>query len=78
MLQGLISPEELLLILTEIREEISANGVNSEEKASLFHQLGSVHKLLGNQEEQKTAWQQALQLDPDNFIIKTSLKSLSV
>ncbi|MBD3360061.1 MAG: hypothetical protein GF365_05155 [Candidatus Buchananbacteria bacterium] len=78
MLEGLISPEELRLILTEIREEISANGESSQEKASLFHQLGSVYGLLGNQEKQKSAWQQALQLDPGNITIKTSLKSLSV
>ena len=77
MLGELVAPEELRAILSEIQEDIRLNGVCPKEKALLLHQLGSVYGLLGNHQEQKNAWEQALQLDPHSRMIKLSLQSLS-
>ena len=76
MLECGIEPGLLIVVLQEIEAEIRADGVCHEKKAMLFHELGSIHGLMGDEEQQKAAWQQAQKLDPDNKIINASLKSL--
>ena len=76
MQQNKIDQETLLIVLQEVETEIRLNGVNAKEKAQLFHELGSIHGLLGNDCEQQFAWQHALELDPDNIIVRKSLQNL--
>ncbi|MFC1598477.1 hypothetical protein ACFL2U_00485 [Patescibacteria group bacterium] len=78
MLKELIDQKTLLIVLEEVEQEIRVNGVNLKEKAQLFHELGSIHGVLGNTSEQQFAWQQALDLDPDNSIIRQSLQDLKI
>lgn len=76
MLECGIAPETILLALEEVEKEIRNNGKCLKERAWLFHQLGSIHGLMGDLAQQKDAWEQALKLDPDNETLKASLKSL--
>ncbi|OGY41434.1 MAG: hypothetical protein A2Y82_00765 [Candidatus Buchananbacteria bacterium RBG_13_36_9] len=76
MLESGIKAETLLIILHDIEEEIRADGISQQKKALLFHQLGSVHSLMGDKDQQKFAWRQAEKLDPDNDFIRNSVKSL--
>ena len=71
-----IDPAVILETITEIEEEIRNNGICSVKKAMLYHQLGSVHGLMGDKRQQKNAWQKALELDPANEMVRDSLKSL--
>jgi len=76
MLEFGIKAEILLIVLHEIEEEIRTDGISQQKKALLYHQLGSVHSLMGDKEQQKFAWEEAKRLDPNNQMIKSSLKSL--
>ncbi len=71
-----VSREVLLQVIVEIKGEIRCNGISRQEKAQLFHGLGSIYGLIGQKAEQKSAWQQAQELDPESEIIRASLKSL--
>jgi len=66
----------LFTVLEEVESEIKLNGISLQEKAGLFHQLGSIYGLLGDEIKQKNAWQQAQNLAPNNEMIRASLKSL--
>ncbi len=66
----------LLETLTEIEEEIRNNGHCQKEKARLYHELGSIHCLMGDQVQQETAWQRAVELDPQSTTFRQSLGSL--
>ncbi|MCX6744364.1 MAG: hypothetical protein NTX82_02475 [Candidatus Parcubacteria bacterium] len=72
-----IAPHQLLEVLEEVETEIRNNGTNKKEQAMLYHQLGSIYGLMGDSSQQTFAWRQAQQLDPENEIILSSLKSLS-
>jgi len=76
MLESGVEAEILIAVLHEIEEEIRVDGICYQKKAILYHQLGSIHSLMGDKEQQKVAWQQAQKLDPDNDFIRNSLKSL--
>jgi len=78
MAQFIVDQETLLIVLEEVKSEIRFNGICAKEKAQLFHELGSIHGLLGNSAEQRGAWEEALKLDPDNYIVKLSLKKLAI
>lgn len=73
-----IDPELLLVVIKEVENEIQQDGICRKDKAWLFHQLGSLYMLIGDPRQQKHAWKQALELDPDNEMIRASLKSLQV
>lgn len=66
----------LLETMTEIEGEIRSNGHCTKEKAKLYHQLGSVHGLMGDKTQQEVAWQKAVELDPQSEIFRQSLVSL--
>jgi hypothetical protein len=68
--------EAVVFALEEVQLEIKANGISRQEKAMLFHQLGSLHMLKGNKGRQIFSWLKAILLDPKNPMIKGSLKSL--
>ena len=73
----LLSLEEAVFFsLQEVQREIKSNGTSKKERALLFHQLGSLHMLLGNRSSQWIAWLKAIALDPKSSMIKESLKSL--
>ncbi len=72
-----VDPQQLLEVLEEVESEIRNNGIGSKEQAMLYHQLGSIHGLMGDSCQQQFAWRQAQKLDPENKIILSSLKSLS-
>ncbi len=74
-LGNMLDPEVVLEVLSEIETEIRNNGTDYQ-KALLYHQLGSVYGLMGEENQQKIVWQKGLELDPDNKIIRRSLKSL--
>lgn len=76
MLEFGIEPELLITVLHEVEDEIRADGICHQKKAMLFHQLGTIHSLMGDKDQQKVAWQQAQKLDPDNVFIGNSIKSL--
>jgi len=73
--QGL-NEEILIIALKEIEQEIRHDGICPKEKAQLFHQLGTIQGLMGDYTQQKFAWEEAKRLDPNNQMIKSSLKSL--
>lgn len=75
-LRVIVGSEIIRLVLQEVKEEIKNNGVNRCEQVNLLHQLGSLYGLLDKTEKQKEAWQKALELDPDNQMILSSLESL--
>ena len=68
--------QTLLIVRADILEEIRCNGISKEWEAMLYHQLGTVQGLLGHENQQKAAWQNALDLCPDNETIRQSLASL--
>ena len=65
----------LLATLAEIEEEIREKQ-SPKEKASLYHELGSIHGLMGDKRQQEVAWQKALELDPESVIFQLSLVRL--
>jgi hypothetical protein len=71
-----VEREVMLCILEEVKSEIKHNGICNNERALLFHQLGTIHGLFGNSHKQRIAWQEALELDPKSDMIRESLKSL--
>jgi hypothetical protein len=71
-----LSEEILIIVLKEIESEIRYDGICPSEKALLFHQLGTVHGLMGDYSQQKIAWEEAKKLDPKNHIIILSLEGL--
>jgi hypothetical protein len=71
-----LSEDVLIIVLKEIEQEIRHDGICPKEKAQLFHQLGAIHGLMGDYPQQKFAWEEAKRLDPNNQMIKSSLKSL--
>ena len=72
-----VGRETVLSVLQEVENEIRRDGICTKEKALLFHQLGSIHGLMGEKKQQEFAWQQALKLDPGSEMIRASLKSLA-
>jgi len=71
-----VGPEIIFSILVEVETEIRNNGTCKNERALLFHQLGTIHGLRGDKSQQEIAWQQAHELDPSSEMIRESLKSL--
>jgi predicted negative regulator of RcsB-dependent stress response len=43
----------------------------------VFEHLGDIHLALGNREEARTAFERALQLQPDNIDLRDKLENLS-
>lgn len=66
----------LLDAMTEIEGEIRNNGHCQKEKARLYHELGSIHCLMGDKSQQEAAWLKAVELDPQSETFRQSLVSL--
>lgn len=47
------------------------------EDAVIFEHLGDIHLALGNREKARTAFERALQLQPDNIDLRDKLENLS-
>ena len=73
---NVFDPVDILEVLQEVETEIRNDGICPQQKALLYHELGSIHGLMGDKNQQKGAWQKALELDPRSEMIMASLKSL--
>jgi hypothetical protein len=75
--QDLVDRTVILGVLQEVENEIRQDGVCPKERALLYHQLGSLWGLMGDRNQQRAAWQMAVDLDPQSEIFWQSLAILS-
>lgn len=62
--------------LAVVEEKIKQDGITNSQKSWLLHEKGTLHGMLGQCDQQKAAWLQALQLDPANTMVRQSLEGL--